>query len=235
MRAWLMTRDEIIFPSRSEARVAEFREVLGALAEHPNLHFVIHDYVTFDGAESLAAAVETQFGPVTDVVASIGGWWQGRPLWQVTRDEWNRYFVELTTAHFATARAWIPRLPKHGSYQLILGGSATTPVPGASIINMEQAALKMMHEVLSQEVGAERRVFAQILGPVETRQRQWVDPTWVSDAEVGRVSVAAAANSAASSAQFTLRNKEHVSRVLQQLAEGRQEATNEAATGEENE
>merc|ERR1712091_559342 len=100
----------------------------------------------------------------------------------------------MTTAHAATARAWIPRLPRTGSYQLILGGSATQPVPGASIINMQQAALLMMRRVLSAEAGDRHRVAAQILGPVVTRARKRVDPAWVSNEEVGLVSAGIAAD-----------------------------------------
>ena len=62
------------------------------------------------------------------MVASIGGWWQGKALWEVDEQDWQRWFVGLSTAHMAMARAWIPRLPQGGSYLLILGGSAVIPV-----------------------------------------------------------------------------------------------------------
>ena len=185
--AWLEAGAEVVVPSRTSGRIAALRAELPDLAANGRLHLIEHEYTEFDTAVQFADRVEEEVGQVSDVIASIGGWWQGKALWEVDEAEWNRFFVELATAHVATARAWIPRLSPSGSYHLILGGSATTPVPGSSLINMEQAALKMMHEVLSAEAGAQRRVFAHILGPVATRQRPWVDPEWVSNADVGTV------------------------------------------------
>lgn len=192
VRAWLDAGASVIIPSRTQGRVDQFRGVLGALGDNDNLHFVVGDYTSFDGAEAIAARISAEFGAVTDLIASIGGWWQGAPLWEISEADWNHFFLGLTTAHVAQVRAWIPRLPETGSYQLILGGSAETPVPGSAIISMEQAALLMMHRVVAAEVGDQRRLFTQILGPVDTRLRHRVDPEWVSAAEVGHLSIVAA-------------------------------------------
>ncbi len=206
VRAWLDAGAEVIIPSRTQGRVDQFTGVLGEAATD-KLNFVVGDYTTFASAEERAEQIEAEFGTVTDVVASIGGWWTGKSLWEITQAEWDRYFVGLTTAHVAQVRAWIPRLPEHGSYQLILGGSATQPVPGSSIINMEQAALLMMRQVLSAEVGEQRRVVSAVLGPVQTRLRHWVEPEWVSADEVGLLSTGVAASPAASAVDYTLSTK----------------------------
>lgn len=192
VRAWLNAGATVIVPSRTQGRVEQFRGVLGDLGTSDRLHFVVGDYTSFEGAEAIAARISAEHGEVTDLIASIGGWWQGAPLWEITEADWNHFFIGLTTAHVAQVRAWIPRLSETGSYQLILGGSAETPVPGSAIINMEQAALLMMHRVVTAEVGDQRRLFTQILGPVDTRLRHQVDPEWVSAAEVGYLSVVAA-------------------------------------------
>lgn len=217
VRAWLQTGAEVILPTRTEGRASQFTSTLGELARSPRLHFVIGDYTTFESAEETAQRITEQFGNVTDVIASIGGWWQGKPLWEITEEEWDRYFVGLTTAHVASVRAWIPRLPDAGSYQLILGGSATQPVPGASIINMEQAALLMMRQVLAAEVGDQRRVVAQVLGPVVTRLRKHIDPEWVSNEEVGLVTLGVAADPTVSGVDFDLHTKGQMKDVLQGL------------------
>lgn len=222
VRAWLAAGANVVVPSRTEGRAARFRELIGEDAADGRLEMIIHnngqdDDGPFAGAEALAERIERELGPVTDVAASIGGWWQAGPLWEVTASDWQRFFVDLTTAHVATIRAWIPRLPADGSYHLILGGSARQPVPGSSIINMEQAALQMMHAVVSAEAGTQRRLFAPILGPVATRQRNWSDPEWVSAREVGAVTLGLAADPAQPSAQFVLRTKDDARAVLAAL------------------
>ncbi len=141
----------------------------------------------------------------------------GQALWEVTTQEWSRWFVGLTTAHVAQVRAWIPRLPQPGSYQLVLGGSAVTPVPGASLINMEQAALLMMRQVLSAEVGDQRRVVSTVLGPVDTRLRRWVDPSWVSGDEVGLLSTGVAPDERATGVDYVLRTKDQMLEALASL------------------
>ncbi|WP_460795178.1 SDR family NAD(P)-dependent oxidoreductase [Microbacterium sp. GXF0217] len=198
VREWLTAGAEVIVPSRTTSSAEQLRSLVADAQADERLHTVIGDYTGFDSASVMSERVIAAHGRVTDVIASIGGWWQAGPTWAVTEADWQRYFVDLTTAHFANIRAWLPALDESGSYQLVLGGSAYTPVPGASIISMEQAALLMMHRVLVAEAGPQRRVFAFTLGPVITRGRGSVDPTWVSNADVGRVSIAHAVSSAPS-------------------------------------
>lgn len=217
VRAWLRGGAEVIIPTRTEGRANQFRTVLGELGQSEKLRFVVGDYTDFESAEAMANRITQDHGEVTDVVASIGGWWQGKPLWEVTEAEWDKFFVGLTTAHVANVRAWIPRLPHSAAYQLILGGSAVQPVPTASIINMEQAALLMMRQVLALEVGEQRRIVSQVLGPVDTRLRHQVDPSWVSSAEVGLVTVGVAVSKTASNVDFDLHTKEQMLAVLKEL------------------
>lgn len=217
VRAWLKTGAEVIVPSRSESRVESFRQVLSDLGQPERLAFAVGDYGSFDSARTLAERIVAEHGPVTDVVAAIGGWWQGEPLWEITQDDWQRYFIDVATAHVASVRAWSPRLPRTGSYQLILGGSAVEPVPGASIINLQQAALLMMRRVLSAEAGDRHRVAAQILGPVVTRARRHVEPDWVANEEVGLVTVGIAANPTATDTDYRSYDKTQMRENLQKL------------------
>lgn len=216
VRAWLRAGAEVVVPSRTAVRAQQLAALMGS--ESPErLRIMTGDYTTFDSAEQMAKRIEAESGPVTDVVASIGGWWQGRPLWEVREEEWQRFFIDLATAHVAQVRAWIPRLPSQASYQLILGGSATTPVPGASIINMEQAGLLMMRSVLSTEVGDARRIVSAVLGPVATRTRSFVDPDWVSADEVGLLTTGVAASTEATGVDMTLSGKEQMLEHLRAL------------------
>ena len=198
VREWAAAGAQVIVPSRTQERADELTALLHDSAYAENVHTIITDYTDFDGAEKSADLITETFGAVTDVVASIGGWWQGTAPWQTTDAIWQRFFVDLTTAHMANVAAWVPRLPADGAYQLILGGSGTTPVPRAGVINMEQAALLMMSQTITLEAADQRRVFALILGPVATRGRDWVDPSWVTGADVGAVTLAQALSSAPS-------------------------------------
>lgn len=217
VRAWLKTKAHVIVPSRSEEKIERFQQVLLDLDNSEKLNFVTGSHNDFDEAQTMAKRITEEYGPVTDVVASIGGWWQGKPLWQISKDDWQRYFINMTTAHVATARAWTPLLPKTGSYHVILGGSAVQPVPGASIINIQQAGLLMMRRVLSAEAGDQLRVTSQVLGPVITRMRSRYDPNWVSNDEVGLVSVGAAANLEATDKDYLAYDKAQMLDNLQQL------------------
>ena len=217
VRAWLKTGAHVIVPSRTEQKIERFRQVLSDLRQSDKLDFTTGSYNDFDEAQKLAERITHQFGPVTDVAASIGGWWQGRPLWQITKEEWQHYFVNMSTTHIATARAWIPLLSKNGSYHLILGGSAIEPVPEASIISIQQAGLLMMRKVLSAEAGNQLRITSQILGPVITRMRNRYDSNWVSNDEVGLVSVGVSANSMATDEDYLAYNKTQMLDNLQKL------------------
>lgn len=216
-REWASAGAEVIVPTRTEERASELQGLLSDFDHRERVHTIVTDYTDFAGADASADLIQSTFGDVTDVIASIGGWWQGTTLWQTTPELWQRYFVDLSTAHLANVRTWVPRLPADGSYQLILGGSANTPVPGAGIINMEQAGLLMMTQTLSLEAGTQRRIFALVLGPVATRGRGWVDPSWLSAAHVGQVALAQA-TSGAPSGTTSLRTGDDVAARLAALS-----------------
>lgn len=217
VRAQLASGAEVIVPSRSQERIDEFRAVLGEDGNRPNLHLIVGEYTTFDAATELAARIHEEFGPVTDVIATIGGWWAGKGLWQISQSDWDRYFVGLTTAHMAVLRAFMADLPTVGSYQLILGGSALRPVPGSGLISMEQAALLMMSRVLAAEVGQQRQIHTLILGPVLNRLRGGGDPDWVSADEVGLVTTLLAAHPNTGSVEVGLRSKQDVADTIATL------------------
>jgi NAD(P)-dependent dehydrogenase (short-subunit alcohol dehydrogenase family) len=181
VRAYLAAGADVVVPTRSTQRAAEFRQVLGDAAGD-RLHLVVHDYTTFAGAEALAAETERRLGRVDHVVAPIGGWWAGKRLWEIDETDWQEAFTGLATAHMAVARAFLPRLT--GTYTIVVGASGFTPVPGSGLVSMEQAALLMMRQVLAAEG---KRVFALVLGPVRTRHVDAGDPDRVTADQVGEI------------------------------------------------
>jgi 3-oxoacyl-[acyl-carrier protein] reductase len=212
VRAFLAAGAEVIVPTRSEERAIEFRTVLGGTADE-HLHLIVHDYTTFAGAQDLVEQIVHFRGGLDSVVAPIGGWWQGRTLAEITEDDWNAAFTGLATTHMAVLRAALPHLSAQGAYTIVVGGSATWPVPGSGLVSMEQAALLMMQRVAAAETGRSRRVFSLVLGPVSTRHARGS----VDSGDVGRVAVALSA-SAAPSASLDLHGPDDVASVLGQLA-----------------
>jgi NAD(P)-dependent dehydrogenase (short-subunit alcohol dehydrogenase family) len=185
VRAYLAAGADVVVPTRSAGRASEFRALLGDAASE-RLHLVEHDYTTFDGAASLVATMIDSLGGVDDVVAPVGGWWAGRSLWEIDTDDWDAAFVGLATAHMAIARAVLPHLGPQGAYAVVVGRSASYPVPGSGLVSMEQAAVLMMQRVLAAEAGERARVFGLVLGPVRTRVVAG-EPDWVSADEIGAV------------------------------------------------
>lgn len=197
VRAYLDAGAEVVVPTRSPKRPASA----------DRLHLVVHDYTTFTGAEQLAAEVSRRLGGVDDVVAPIGGWWAGKPLWDIAESDWQDAFTGLATTHMAMLRACLPLMPASGAYSVIVGGSARVPVPGSGLVSMEQAAVLMMQQVAQAEAGDRKRIFALVLGPVG-------DPAGVSAAQVGAVTVAASAASTVAGQVIDIRNQAEVDAAL---------------------
>lgn len=212
VRAFLAAGAEVIVPTRSEERSAEFQAVLGAVADE-HLHLIVHDYSTFAGAEDLVRQLVHFRGGLDSVVAPIGGWWQGRTLAEITQGDWDVAFTGLATTHMAVLRAALPHLSDRGAYVIVVGDSATWPVPGSGLVSMEQAALLMMQRVAAAESGESRRVFSLVLGPVTTRHAQGT----VDAVDVGTVAVAISAGTAPS-ASIGLHGSGEVQTALAGLA-----------------
>ncbi len=212
VRGYLAAGADVVVPTRSEQRAEEFRQVLGDAA-NGHLHLVVHDYTTFDGAERLAAETESRLGGIDDVVTPIGGFWGGKRLWEIDEADWRSAFVGLATTHMAVLRACLPRLNPAGAYYVIVGESASTPVPGSGLVSMEQAAVLMMQQVAAAELAGRQRVFALVLGPVRTRTAGADHPDWITPDQVGEVAVAASASSA-SGRPIRLRNQSELASAL---------------------
>ena len=219
VRAFLAAGAEVIVPTRSEQRAEEFRAVLGPVADE-HLHLVVHDYSTFAGAAELVEQVVRFRGGLDSVVAPIGGWWQGRALAEITVDDWEAAFTGLATTHMAVLRAALPHLSATGAYLIVVGDSATWPVPGSGLVSMEQAALLMMQRVAAAESGESRRIFSLVLGPVTTRHARGA----VEAQSVGEVAVAIA-GSTAPSGSVGVHGPDEVKAAVARFASGSDDAS----------
>ena len=211
VRAYLAAGADVVVPTRSDDREKQFRALLGEEAT-THLHLMTHDYTTFAGAERLAATMVDRLGGIDDVVTPIGGWWAGKQLGEIDESDWNSAFTGLATAHMAVARAAVPRLSGRGVFTVVVGESASYPVPGSGLVSMEQAAVLMMRKVLAAEAGERLRVNAFVLGPVRTRVAPG-EPGWISADQVGAVAVALS-GSPGESREVLLRTSAEAERVL---------------------
>lgn len=217
LRSYLKSNATVIIPSRSEKSRDNLLDILGEIGKNDRLKFIISDYSTFENAEKTAQKIEQEFGKIDHVIACIGGWWSGGPIWKVTEQAWNNQFVQLATSHMAVARAWIPRLNNENSYQVISGGSGTHPVEGSGIVSMQHASLIMMARALGLETIDKTRVFVFVLGVVNSRNRPAHKSYWITAEQVGMVSSILAKETKIPSQLIDLKDKGALPGVLENL------------------
>lgn len=216
VRGYLRAGADVVVPTRSTAKAQQFQQLLHD-APTQRLHLIVQDYASFDAATQLADRVHSEFGGVDHVIATIGGWWAGKQVWEIDETDWQSAFVGLATTHMAVVRAFLPRLPDRGSYSLVVGTSAYTPVVGSGLVSMEQAALLMLRDVLAAETGDRQRVFALVLGLMATRHTGPGDPDAVTSDQVGAVAVAASATPTVAGQKIYLRGRSEVAQALATL------------------
>jgi NAD(P)-dependent dehydrogenase (short-subunit alcohol dehydrogenase family) len=198
VRALLKRGASVLVPSRSEERLRD-------LVAH-NQDVATGELVTLVGDlgdEASARALQNQiferFRELDVAVASLGGWWQGKPLTSVDMPTWERILRENLTSHFLAVKMLVPLLnPKTGSYVHVNGFSAEQPSPMAGPVAMAAAAQKAMALTLAEELSPTGiRVYELILGPIQTRQRlrqgkgqhDWYTPEEIGEEIAGLVTL----------------------------------------------
>jgi NAD(P)-dependent dehydrogenase (short-subunit alcohol dehydrogenase family) len=173
VRSLLRQGARVLVPSRSEERL---RALEAYCRDVPTgeLLTLVGDLGDEETARALQAQIYQRFRELDAAVASLGGWWQGKPLTSVDMATWERILRENLTAHFLALKMLVPLLhPKTGSYVHINAFSAEQPYPMAGPVAMAGAAQKSMVLTLAEELKPTGiRVYELILGPVRTRQRE---------------------------------------------------------------
>jgi NAD(P)-dependent dehydrogenase (short-subunit alcohol dehydrogenase family) len=141
----------VIVPSRSQDKLEQLKVQL----RHPaNLITKVADLSSLEGAERLRDELKADLGQLHHVVASLGGWWQGQPLTHISLELWHTLINNSLTAHFITAKTFIPLLQESkGSYTLINGGGALHPVSTAGPISAS-AALRRARDLTGRLTGS---------------------------------------------------------------------------------
>jgi NAD(P)-dependent dehydrogenase (short-subunit alcohol dehydrogenase family) len=195
VRALMHEGHTVIVPSRSAAKLALLRERLGAdPPDRGTLVTLVGQIGDIDGAAQIRDRITREFGRIDVAIASLGGWWEGLSLIDVSLDVWDAVMYEMLTTHFVFIRTFIPMLIRQGGgrYIGIGGGAAYFPIPKSALVCIAAAGQLMMTRALRAEV-PEREVEILVLvvdSAVRTRDSEAVaEPDWITADEIGRVVV----------------------------------------------
>lgn len=192
----------------------EHATVTSRFADHPNLAVVTGHTGDDEGARALRDRA-VQRAPLTDVVASIGGWWTGPAVGQLAPEEWARVLGRGLDAHFHTANVLLPALTgPRSTYTLINGSGAQQPVRGSGLVNVSAAGQLMLGRVIADEqADSDVNVTSVVIGtPVVSRDRSDGGDGWLTSDQVGIV-IAAIIAGAPTAAVEQLDSEEDVRRI----------------------
>lgn len=177
----------VIVPSRSPEKIRKLKEYVPA-EQLANLHSYSVDISDVEAAGQFRGRIYEEFGVPDLSVASLGGWWQGSRLIDVPVPTWDRLLGDNLKSHFLFLRTFLPAQIKKnkGLYVLINGFSGVDPYPMAGPISIACAALIMMgRQIAKEHADAQVNIRELVLGPLNTRARQFHNPTWYSARDIG--------------------------------------------------
>jgi len=173
----------VIVPSRNADKLANLTEWVGGTDD--NLITIEGSIGTIEGAQ----AIRDSAGDIDHVIASLGGWWQGQAIPDIELDLWHNLIDNSLTAHFVTAKTFLPHLKDNASYTLINGGAALHTMPNVAPITISASAQLRLAEVIAVE-NPSLRVNSLVLNtPVITRSRPTGQDGWLSADDAGRYCV----------------------------------------------
>ena len=155
----------VLVPTRSEDKALD---ALGYVDQpyRKNVFYLFGDISDEADAQKMHDVIVDHFEQLDGMVSSLGGWWQGAALTDITKAEWEELMQGLLTAHFVAA------FSKYSG-----------PVAPAG------AAVLMLSELYAVEMAGRFNVNALVLGPVNTRVRptSYRKDSYVSSKTVGEL------------------------------------------------
>ncbi|NVO32274.1 SDR family NAD(P)-dependent oxidoreductase [Hymenobacter lapidiphilus] len=143
----------VAVPSRSEANLQRLRDYC-ADAGPGQLHTLVQEMSTPDGADTVRHwLLERTGGRLDAVVAALNGRFYGKAFHTLSWAEWQDFLANYITAHFLTARTFLPLLLERGAgrYLMINGGAATQVYPGVVELSVAASAQLAMTKGLALE------------------------------------------------------------------------------------
>lgn len=180
----------VLVPTRSEDKALD---ALGYVDQpyRKNVFYLFGDISDEADAQKMHDVIVDHFEQLDGMVSSLGGWWQGAALTDITKAEWEELMQGLLTAHFVASKTLMPLLLQGSNYTFISGVSAedaafskySGPVASAG------AAVLMLSELYAVEMAGRFNVNALVLGPVNTRVRptSYRKDSYVSSKTVGEL------------------------------------------------
>ncbi|KAM4722239.1 uncharacterized protein WCC33_008475 [Rhinophrynus dorsalis] len=140
--------------SRDKSRLEKLRDFVPA-AYSGNLHTLLGDVGSEEGAQEAASALLSQVGKVTDVVSSLGfSWWQGGLPHTQSLQELQRVLDTLLLSTFTAWKAFFPLVKDdpNGTYTFITGGAGQRLLmPGTGFLTLGAAGALAFSQVVREE------------------------------------------------------------------------------------
>ncbi len=190
VKALLEADATVIVPSRSKSNLNNLQEYVSNITTGKLIPFV-GSVNTEENASALSNYLHQNYKSIDLVVASLGGWKQGFPLYSYPMNEWTQIMNDALTSHFLAIKTLVPMLnPQTGSYFHINGFGSEEVVPMAGPITAMAAAQKSLILTLATELNRTgMRVYELILGPMMTRdllKHSVGKPDWYYPKEIGQ-------------------------------------------------
>ncbi len=180
--------DHVITSSRSADKLAHLQDRLADVAGTRLSTYTANIGIISD-AQQVLKHIQQEHGTIQAVIATLGGWWQGQALTDLTLSTWYRLLDNNLTAHLVVARTFLPVIATQegSSYTMINGGAAEQAIPLAGPISILAAAQLMMKDVLVKEWAAQPvRINTLLLAtPIISRSRPTGEPHWLTAEDVG--------------------------------------------------
>jgi NAD(P)-dependent dehydrogenase (short-subunit alcohol dehydrogenase family) len=129
------------------------------------------------------------FGVPQVVVTTVNGDTTPKPVFDLSTTEVGAALRDNVLTHYAAAKSFIPIIPTGGVYLGVGGGMADLIFPGMVALSMGQAALRNFYRFLAKDPACqnihvrELMLYSIIAGKSNAGA---VEPTWITDDEVGK-------------------------------------------------
>jgi NAD(P)-dependent dehydrogenase (short-subunit alcohol dehydrogenase family) len=178
----------VIVPYRNETKLHALKDYAGA-ALLANLIPMKADLSSFDAAMEINKTLTKENRKIDIAVASLGGWWQGGQLTEVSGKDYETVMNENVHSHFYFARAVSPLLKKQkfGVYVAINGPGGIYARPGTELVAVAGWMQFKMTEFLNDELrAAGSKAYQLIIAGIHTRQHgRYASPEMITPEEIG--------------------------------------------------
>ncbi len=186
VRQLLAKGHQVFVQSRSAAKLAEFKSLLG---EPDNLITVAGEIGSEEQTQVLRQAIKSEGIELDGVVASVGSWWSGPKLIDLDLNTFQKVMDERLITHFLVAKTFLPDLLERpgSSYTFIHGAAGFFPIPNSGPVSIAAAAQLMLKDVFVKELeGSQVRInLLSMMGTVSTRSNPSADPDSLTSTDVG--------------------------------------------------